>query len=264
VNWDEVVVNVRADGWRSIAGSRLELLLPVRQPLLDYLLQHVTWPKAVQRAHVTMHDGNRLVVKVTASFFGFSREIELRLRLAPELEQRRVILFIENQALLAAALALIGPALTLPTGVAIEAARIVVNLDELAAGRRAGDVAAQLAAATFEIRDGVLWVSAVLDVHAVDAVSVVSPDSGVAGSGIALPPEEELVALMRGARVEWRLRVAEPLANQLLGAAVDGVRHPEATSGNRAAMRPLLDALQSLDVHFEDGAVVLTGSAALP
>jgi hypothetical protein len=263
VNWTEIVADVRADGWRAVAGSRLQMLLPVRQPLLDHVLQSVTWPRAVQRAHVTLQDGNRLSVRVTASLFGFRREFELKLRLAPALDGRRVILFMENQALIAAALALVGSALTLPPGVAIEAARIVVDLEKLAASRHAGDVVAQLGTAAFEIRDGVLWVNTVVDVHSVDAVSVVPSDS-VLACPVTLPAEDVLLGLLQGARAEWRLRVAEPLANQLLGAAVSAVRDPaSASAANAGAMRPLLDALRSLEVRFEDGVVVFCGSASL-
>lgn len=261
MNWSDVIANVRADGWRSVAGSRAELRLPVRQPLVDYLLEGVTLPKAVQRAHVAVHDGNRLSVKVTASIFGFRRDVELKLRLAPELEERRLVLLIENQALIAAALALVGPVLTLPPGVAIEPARIVVNFDELASSRHAADVAAQLASARFESSEGTMWVNAVVDVHAVDPIAAPVGAPSLP-SNVPLPPRDELVTLLHGASAEWRLRMAEPLANQLLGAAVEGVRDPAAAS-NPAALRPLLDALRSLEVRFEDGVVVLAGSAAL-
>ncbi len=263
MNWGEIVGRVRADGWRAIAGSHLDMLIPVRQPLLDYLLQDVTWPKGVRRVLVTLHEGNHLSARVTVSLFGFGREFELKLRLASALDGRRLIVFIENQALLAAALAVLGPALKLPPGVAIDGARIVVDLEEAAASKRAGDVVAQLETATFETRDGALWVSGVVDVHAVDAVPVVPSDS-VPRLPISLPAEDVLVGLLRGARAEWRLRVAESLANQLLGTAVAAVREPaSASAAETAALRPLLDALRSLEVRFEDGVVVFSGSAAI-
>jgi hypothetical protein len=264
VNWSDVVVNVRAEGWRSVAGSRFELLLPVRQPLLDYLMEGVALPKALRRAHVTMKDGNRLSVRLTASLFGFTRDFELKLRLAPALEGRRVLVSIENQALLAAALAVIGPALTLPAGVTIEDARIVVNLDALAASRGAGDIMEQLAAATFAVNAGVLWIGATVEVHAVAATSVTPVKGPSAITRVTLPPDDELAALLAGAHAEWRLRVAEALANQLLGTAVQTLREQGASDAGRAAgVRRLLGALQSLEVHFEDGVVVLAGTASL-
>jgi hypothetical protein len=263
VNWAEIVGHVRADGWRAIAGSHLEVQVPVRQPLLDYLLEGVTWPKGVRRVRVTLHEENHLSARVTVSLFGFAREFELKLRLASALDERRLIVFIENQALLAAALAVIGPALKLPPGVTIDGARIVVDLEEAASSRHAGDVVAQLETATFETRDGALWVNAVVHVHAVDAVPVVPSDS-VPRLPISLPAEDVLVGLLRGARAEWRLRVAESLANQLLRTAVAAVRDSASASAtDTAAWRPLLDALRSLEVRFEDGVAVFSGSAAI-
>ena len=264
VDWIQMVEAERAGGWSGLAGSHIELLVPVRGPLVESIVERVRWPKPIETMSVRLLDAQRVGVSATVSVWGFQKRFDLRLRLAPALDRqngtRRLVITIENHALLAAALAIFGPALKLPPGVAIDGARIAIDIDALAAANGFADLANHVDEASLEIREGVLWLNAAVTVKQGPVRASLRRLPHPEGANARTVTADALLDWFRGARVVWRLRVAETLANQLLAAGIDQALGAANPSNERRRLLPLVEhALRRLRVAFEQGALVVEG-----
>jgi hypothetical protein len=256
----------RDRGWSGAAGSHVELLLPVRQRLLDTFITHRQWLRPIESVHLQLLDAQRIAVSLVVSVLGFRKRVDLRVRLAPALDAqgdtRRLVIALENHSLIAAALAIIGPALKLPRGIALETARITIDVDAIAAAHGFADLANHLDQASLEVKDGVLWVNAALTVKPGPVGEPLRrmPRGNGQDRDQSAVPADALPELLHGARAVCRLRIAEAFANELLALGID-----QALSSGGATTRttsPIVgQALRSLSVAFEQGTLVLEGEA---
>jgi hypothetical protein len=261
----DIVERERQAGWIDLAGSRVECSVPLRQAVLDTLLSRVSLPQSIERIEVQLMPALRVRVLVTAVVFGFRKRFELRLRLAPALDCRtspRLHVAIENHALLAAVLAMVGPALRWPHGVSIDHATIVVDLAPLAARHGVSDLLQQLSSVSFESDDGILWINAALAFRQVEAAATAAVPRSLERSPLPLEIPE-LLDLLDGARAVWTLRVSQDLLNALAAEALYA-----ATSSPTEQTRPpwigrLIAAVQSTQLELEAGTLIVKGRAVL-
>jgi len=78
----------RQKGWVNAAGSTAEIVVPIRQPIIDLLLGRVAWPRAVEQLYLRLADDNRLELTAVANHpaaglpFGTLKRVELARALA--------------------------------------------------------------------------------------------------------------------------------------------------------------------------------------
>jgi hypothetical protein len=273
--WQEVIAAERSRGWASLAGSQATVRVPVRQPLIDRLVAAAPMPRALERMAVRLLDRNRLQVAVVASVFGFRKQFDLQLRVAPQATIAdagpRVEVTIENAALLSAALALIGPAIPLPPGIELTPPRLVIDLGAIARSRGAGDLARAIRSVSFQGTSEALWIEAACELPsspaATDAPSAEPSSPRPLSAGSERPPftADEILEWLRGAQAAWTLRIGEPLANAAVQAAVSTMQEARrsAPASEPVPLARLARALHSLRLAFDRGALVLEGEAAL-
>lgn len=257
----------RARHFAGLAGSRVDATVPLRQAVIDAALSAVRrWPPPLDGLAVRIAAANVIHVEAVVGVLGFAKTMRLRLRLAPAIEHGIVSLLLDDGSLLASALAWIAPLLgKLPGGVTLEGRRIVVDLQRLADQQGFGDLARMVSSATLTSDDGVLWISARLEVPATGG-----PASGRLPSGATAPASsrpspfsaEDVLEWLRGAHLDADVRVDERLANELIAAA-HAEAQARATAATDAAAAAVARAVTRPVVHFEQGALRLTARAAL-
>ncbi len=256
----------RQKGWVDAAGSTAEIVVPIRQPIIDLLLGRVAWPRAVEQLYLRLADDNRLELTAVASMFGFRKRFELGLRLAPVFDRHanpRITLSIENPGLLSSVLSMAGAAMTLPRGVSLESGRVLFDPDDIARGMGYGDLSALLTRAEFTVREGVLWIKAMLSTPGGTAgqAAPVSSTNTRAPATASKINASEFLPLLAGTRATFALRLAEALVNRMVANGVTLWR-------TRTGSIPALPAGMDLDVgqlalRFENGWVIVEGSGAL-
>jgi hypothetical protein len=253
----------RARGLASLVGSRLSVSIPVREEFLNALLARVLARQStIEALHVGMLPANRLDVTATARVLGFRKAVRLGLHVQPLIDATTgwtgTFAFAER-SLVSWLIGMAGPLTgALPAGVTLSDNGIAVELPPLVANAGAGDLMPHLARITFETEPGIMWVSAAIEV--VEAGAPAPPPSGEVRPPAPgkVPTLEELQAAFTGAMADLHLRIAAPLANALLAAALDdaaAAAPPERPSPNPIAhVRPWIERQL---LSFEDGAMVL-------
>ena len=264
--WKTILDDERQKGWANAAGSTAEIVVPIRQVLIDHLLSRVAWPRMVEQLYVRPADDNRFELMVVASMFGFRKRFDAVLRLDPVFDRRentRVTLTIENPGLITSALAMAGSALTLPRGVSIQGGRIILDPDELARSADFGDLIAHLTRAEFAVREGVLWVTAALDIVAgSERPAVLTPPSTTAASTPSAQPIDttDVPSLFVGAHATFTLRLAEALVNRLMTSGLSVWR--ARTDVFALALPKGTDIrIEKLALEFEHGWLIVKGWA---
>jgi len=248
----------RARGFEGLAGSAAEVTIPIRQALIDAALLQVTrWPAPLEALGLGIGSGNILEVAAAIKVFGFGKHVRLRLRIAPAVEDGILRLFLDDRSLASNAIAFLGPLLgQLPGGVTLEGRQIVLDITRLAADQGFDDLVHMLSSASFEAEEGILWITARVDVTS-RAGAAASPQRP-ATTPAPLPFQvDDLIAWLRGMRIEADVRADERLANDLLAAA-HADAHTAATTGPRTAAAAVAASLRRPTVQFEQGAIRLT------
>ena len=250
----------RKRGFDGLAGSSLDVTVPLRQAALDAAIAQVRgWPAALEALAVEIGDANRLVVTATVRVFGFRTPVRLHLHLGPSMEDGLVHLVIDDGSLMASVVALLGPMLgSLPQGVRLQGRQFVVDVRRLAAQHGVGDLAGMVSTATFESTRGVLWITA----HAAAPASEPMAARVARRSSPQSPLPCDVVTLrdwLQGARVDVDMRMDERLANDLLAALHADAQAPSGHEGRDVVAR----ALQPPVVRFESGVLRLITTAAL-
>ena len=267
--WTTILDDERKTGWANTAGSAAEIVVPIRQAIIDRLLSLVAWPRAVEQIYLRLAGDNRLELMVVASMFGFRKRFDLGLRLdpAPDGQKRpRVTLTIENPGLMTTALALAQSALSLPRGVIVESGRIILDLDALAESAGYADLVAHVSRAECAIRDGVLWITASLEVAA-RTPGLAGPTPSATGAGpsaahAASFDASEILPLFVGARATFALRLAEAFVNHLVRQGLASWR-AQATPLTLALPKDLDAIVEALTFHFDKSWLIVKGSVAL-
>ena len=244
--------------------------MPIRQAIIDRLLSLVAWPRVVEQLYLRLAGDNRLELMVVASMFGFRKRFDLGLRLDPVpdgQERPRVTLTIENPGLMTTALALARSALPLPRGVIVESGRIILDLDSLAESAGYADLVAHVSRVGCAVRDGVLWITASLEVAAGKGGQTVPTPSAAAGPGLPTAPAaafdaSEVLPLFAGARATFSLRLAEAFLNQLVGRGLTSWR-AQANALTLVLPKDLDAIVEALTFHFDKGWLTVKGSVAL-
>lgn len=257
----------RRNRWANTSGSTAEIVVPIRQPIVDRLLGRVAWPRVVEQLYLRLADDNRLELMVVGSMFGFRKRFDLGLRLAPFFDRTahaRITLSLENPGLLSSVLSMAGAALTLPRGISFESGRVVFDLDDVARAAGYGDVSALLKRAEFAVREGVLWVTATLAIPSGTADQAApapsAPNPGTAAQAPAVNVRE-LLPLFAGARATFAVRLAESLVNRMVA---DGMTLWRTRTGTVPALPKGMDVeIGTLALRFENGTMIMEGSAAL-
>ena len=267
--WTTILDDERKSGWANTAGSAADIVVPIRQAIIDRLLSLVAWPRVVEQLYLRLAGENRLELMVVASMFGFRKRFDMGLRLdpVPDGQKRpRVTLTIENPGLMTTALALAQSALPLPRGVIVESGRIILDLDSLA-GRPATRISSRTCRES--------------DVPSAMASSG-SPRRSRSRPGRAARPfprrlplrpglstapaasfdASEVLPLFAGARATFSLRLAEAFVNQLVGQGLTSWR-AQANALTLVLPRDLDAIVEALTFHFDKGWLTVKGSVAL-
>jgi hypothetical protein len=254
----------RARGFTALAGTRIEIAAPVRQPLLDRLVA-----EAAARAHgtdirVDLLQGARLGVSVAHRVFGLPARASTMLTIDPvvDLERRRIVLRHDDSFLLRTIRAVVGPLGLLPPGIAFHPGAILVDLDAIAARGGWTDVLSWLR--RLEIHgpaDGLLVLDAELEVHATEGAA--GPPPRAAGSVPLKLTPRDLLAGMAGARARAEIHVSEALVNDAIREvrATDLSRR-RATTGSGAEGWP--SWVRELSVRFDRATLIISAEVEAP
>jgi hypothetical protein len=251
-----IIDTERADGFRNLAGTRLEATLPVTQHLVDIEIAHAGSRRNLHGLQVTLRAGNEIGVEVVKPVFGFNARLALVFRIAGPVDvasDPRVYLLVNPSLTWTAVSRLATAAGLAPAGVSIGRDGVAVDLRALAARAGLDDLLSLARTLELEGRAGVLIVRIAIEVpeggvtgrttQGPDRESV--PQAGGAGartgplesgdeSGRPGPRAvETLLRELEGARVRGRVSVGEGLANAAIGAALQSAR--EAAAGERGA-----------------------------
>lgn len=248
----------RRRGFDGLAGSEVDVVVPLRQAAIDEILAAARWPAPLETLTVRVAPGNVLLVTADVRIFGFVTSWPLRVRVAPSLEGGILQLALDDASLAARAVAWLGPLLArLPAGVRFQGARIEVDARRLAEDQGAADLLSMVTFGSCSTEEGVVWVSA----------RVAPPATAPPGNARALPSSapafspNQLVRWLAGGHLQGVIRIDERLANEVLGAAHAGVREAAVDDPMQAA---LIDAITDApSVRFEAGALVVRARAVV-
>lgn len=254
----------RARQFDGFAGSRVDVVLPLRQAAVDAALAAVPrWPAPLEGVSVTVAPDNLLHVGIALRVLGFTTRLRLRLRLHPTMEAGVVRLQIDDDSLVARGLTMLGPVLgQLPDGVTLEGRHLAVQVYRLATQQGAGDLVRLCTDASFTSDEGTLWVRATVRAPAEAAPRGEPRDASTTRPATPLPLQT-LLDWLAGATADADIRVTDRLANDLLTAALASVA-PGSDGGGTTPADVAVSALQAPVVHFEQGAVRFTTRAVLP
>lgn len=256
----------RARHFAGLAGSWLDVTLPVRQAMVDAALAQVRdWPGPLEALGVGIGSDNTLHITAAIKVFGFRKQMHLRVRIAPAMDDGVVHLFLDDRSLGSSAVAWLGPLFgKLPEGVTLHGRQISVHVHQLTAQQGLAALARLLTTASFRSEDGILWIDARAEVPESTGLADVPPRLPAGHAQHPLFTVDELLEWLRGTRADADVRIDERLANALLSAA-----HADAHDRARAGSAPTdpaavaAGALQRADVRFEQGAMRLTLSGNL-
>ena len=259
----------RARGLADLAGSRVDATVPIRQALVDELVNAAVSRYPQAELDVRLRDRNRLEVRAGWRIFGFPVRWRLPFALEPHAPlTERPVLFLrlaEPSAAWSAARRAIGGLGVLPAFVRISDEGVVLDLGRLAQQRGVSDLLPIVRALSFDGGDGILWMRVEAEVPpdlppAQHAVGGAGDDAGT----VAHDPDR-LLQHLAGARITIALRISERLANEVLAAGLDGVRTggvagPSSERGSTPplAVRRLLGWCRALRVAFDGGALTIT------
>jgi hypothetical protein len=268
-----LIVEERMQRFSRLAGSRARISIPVRQPLVDRVLGGLHLPSFVRRLSVRLLPAARIHVHAELQVFGFSKGITAVLQAPPGLspgQPRTLHLAFVERTLLSAVIGMARPLLgQLPRGVALDESGVTLDVEALAQGAGAADLLPHLRSMTTAGQGDVLWIEAEAEVQ--DGLErlpapPVTRRAASSRAGTRLD-RSELLGLLSGLRCEFSLRVAESIANALLGAAIADARDARGDAGSArqesTASVSVLEALGTPRVTFEPGAVVVEGTVVL-
>ncbi len=84
---EHFIAEQRTNGFAAFRGAALEGSIPVRQEVINDLIQQTVLNNdgVIKEIRLTVHDQNRVDVALTVRTFGLSRQINLELRVEPEM-----------------------------------------------------------------------------------------------------------------------------------------------------------------------------------
>jgi hypothetical protein len=223
----------RGGGLARLAGSRIHAFIPIRERLIDHLIARLPVPTAVKGLHVRALPGSRLQAIAEIRVLGFRKRIEVILGVALQGGRdapRRILLSFADPSFVTKAIGIVAPlAAKLPAFVSIDAHGAAIDLDRLAAAAGALDLWHHVNQITLETHGEGLW--ARIDIE-IDPAAPATPTAARAPGAPRTPTIDgapDLVALLAGAHLAFRLRVEESLVNDLLDAGL-GHHLPSATT----------------------------------
>lgn len=209
----------RARGFERLAGSRLRVTIPIRQALVDRLLEARLATRGRTALSVRLLQGARIGVEVTRTVFGFPARARSVLSIAPETDisaGRFVLLHPRSlfwQTLRPLAISLGW----LPDGISFGPESIHIDLERVAASRGAADLLGLVESVRFEgPRDGLLLLSATLRVP--DAPRHTAAPGAARMGASSGSVSVDLSRDFAGLRAELDARVHESLVNEAIEA----------------------------------------------
>jgi hypothetical protein len=267
------VERVRAAGFKALAGTHVEAVVPVTQHLVDVLVAQAAAERHLPGLKVTLRADREIGVAMVKSVFGFDTRLSIDLRVRGPVDMAsdpRLYLVIARPSFTWSALSRVIVAAGLaPPGVEVGKDGVAVDLRTIASRAGVADLMAVVQTLAFDGEDGRLRVHVVADVPdggiAVDPTRAPSSAGGAARHA-TVPHRTALLQELRGARVWGRIAISEELANQLLGLALEEARTPTPRADSPAAPAAASGApnaaavaqwIQRAGVRFENGRMVL-------
>lgn len=247
----------RARGFRNLAGTHLETTLPVTQHLVDMAVARASARRNLHGLQVTLRADDQIGVQVVKPVLGFNARLALVFRIAGPVDvasDPRMYLLVNPSLTWTAVSRLATAAGLAPHGMSIGRDGVAIDLRALAA--RAGLEDLLALARTFELRGrvGALVAHVTLDVPEGGVPGRAAPDSDrgsmprAADAGARNRPPETgghhghslknvrtLLQALKGARVQGRVSLAEDLANDAIGVALQSARDATARQGGTDA-----------------------------
>jgi hypothetical protein len=281
----------RADGFRNLAGSRLDATLAVTQHLVDIAVARASARRDLHGLKVTLRSDGRIGVEVVKPVLGFGARLGLVFRIAGPVDVRsdpRVYLLVNPSLTWTAVSRLATAAGLAPDGVTIGLDGVAIDLRVLAARAGAEDLLLLARVIDFEGCEGALVLRVAVDVPEGGVARRTAPDpdrppvpqsdepgarTGSRAAGDtrghgAAPTVEMLLGELKGARVQGQVMLAEELANRALSLALQSARDSSARASGadaawRGAARTGVDGatvarwIQRAEVQFVNGRMVL-------
>jgi hypothetical protein len=246
----------RARGFRNLAGTHLETTLPVTQHLVDMAVARASARRNLHGLQVTLLADDQIGVQVVKPVLGFNTRLALVFRIAGPVDvasDPRMYLLVNPSLTWTAVSRLATAAGLAPHGMSIGRDGVAIDLRALAA--RAGLEDLLALARTFELRGrvGALVAHVTLDVpeggvpgraapdsdrgspRAADAGARDRPSETRGHHGHALKNVRTLLQALKDARVQGRVSLAEDLANDAIGVALQSARDATARQGGTDA-----------------------------
>lgn len=243
----------RRRGYEGLAGSNVQVVLPLRQAVVNQITSTARWPRPIETLAVRIAAANVLAVAAQVRVFGFVTPLGVRVRVSPAIEDGILRLEIDDASFVGRAVSWLGPLLArMPVGVRLRGARIEVDMRQVAADHGLADIASMVIPESCTTSDGVVWFT----------VRVQPPTTVPFANGPSRPPSpppidpDQLVAWLEGARVHGEIRIDERLANELVAVAHAGLR--DATLDNPVQAALVGAFTESPSVRFEAGALVVS------
>ena len=264
----------RSEGLARLDGSRVRARLPVREPLMAWLIASAPLPSAVRGVGVRPLAGSRVLVEADVQVFGFRKRLETILRVDEPMSAgppRTIRLAFEGRSLLSSAASLAGSVFGgFGSGVAVRDGVVTIDVDRLAWQAGVADLARHLRRLRMTTAADALWIDVDAEVEAGPASRMERRDSTSAEPTPRrdIAPPQDLTALLAGLHVEATARLAESLANAAIEAIASDWR---ATDGAPAAIssNPATDWVEILRrapaprVRFEPGVMVVEADVRL-
>ena len=160
----------RASTFRDFSGAQLELRVPLNEAVLNQLLEQLVLPRVSQLrgAAITVRAGNRIDVRVAASFARWLPPLTVPLDIHPDVifAPGPIVRVDIRRGSLASEMSLLAGLFSsrLPRGVRLLDRRLEIHLAELAADGDARLVLGWLREGRISTHEGVLWLSLALSI----------------------------------------------------------------------------------------------------